>query len=143
MTATEEFIRHIEASCGRKINRRAFDVQPSGNRLLVVLDKVPERYGLLHIPENADSRSGGGAGWVIAVGPTVGQQVPYPGGPPIQKPEDLLGCHVIFGGYIGKPLKFSFFDRQQDAVCIMMADRDIWAVDLNPEAAARETQDSE
>lgn len=136
------FRAEIERLSNQRIHPRAFDLEPLGNRLLVVLDPAPATYKGIVIPEGVRKTENMGGGWVIAVGPDVGMvAVPYPGGPKLNEPNDLLGCHVIFGSYVGKTIRFQFLDRSLGGTVVLMTDRDLWAIDSNVEEAARELRE--
>lgn len=113
---------------GLDINPTAFDLYPQGRRILVVLDPVPEKAGLIDLPEEYRSREKMGAGTVMAVGPEVGQPAPFPGGPHCT-PSHLLYQHVVFGMHSGNILRLDIMDRDYYSGIIIMTDRDIWAVD--------------
>lgn len=125
--------------CGQHVNPRAFEIEPQGNRIIVVPDPVPKKVGLIELPEDVADKEVMGQGWVLSAGPLVGIQVPYPGGP-ICPPSELVGRHVFFGAYIGKVLRFSIFDGVYKGRVLAMTDRDIWCVDNNPDPRAAERQ---
>jgi hypothetical protein len=129
----------LEARCGQRINPRAFDFEPQGNRLLVIVDPVPERVGQIELPDSVKSLETMGQGWIVAAGPMAGTDVPYPGGP-ICTPDMLVGRHIVFGAYAGKVLRFSLFDREYKSRIVVMTDRDVWCVDWSPDPQAAEQQ---
>jgi hypothetical protein len=116
---------------GREVHPDAFRFEPQGTRLLVVLDEVPEDYRGIKLPTEYTDRERMGAGTIMAAGPLAGDlSCPYPGGP-IASPEELLYLHVLFGQYAGKPLRLDFIrDKEYEAGIIVLADRDVWAVEV-------------
>lgn len=119
-----------DALGGRYPHPDIFTLEPQGNRIHVILDPVPEQIGLIKLPQEYVNNERMGAGVVAAVGPEVGQAIPYPGGPVMANPGELLYAHVIFGAHVGKPLRLEFLrDHEFNSGAVVMADRDVWAVE--------------
>ena len=89
-----------------KIHPDAFRTIPQGDRILVVVDPVPERWGLIYIPDETVSREQMGIATVIGAGHSVGKGTPYPGGVICDEPGDLLYKTIITAQYIGIPIRF-------------------------------------
>jgi co-chaperonin GroES (HSP10) len=124
----------LEANCGQRIHPKAFEIHPQGNRLVVVVDIVPETLGGIHLPDTVRDSEQMGQGWILSVGPTAFQgNIPHPGSPRADNPSDLVGCHIYFGTYIGKPLRLTLNDNEYKAGLLLMTDRDILAIDTLPE----------
>lgn len=119
---------------GRELSPEVWEYQITGHRVLIVPEAVSERTrGLLYKPRSAVEREqlAQGAGWVIAVGPLVGQPgAGYPGGVLCGNPQDLLGCHVVWSRYTGVNLKTSEEDTEfgGNYSLLVMTDRDLLAV---------------
>lgn len=126
----------LEALCGQRIHPKAFEIAPQGHRLIVVPDEVPDMLGSLHLPDSVKDTEQMGQGWVLSVGPLVAMPpVAHPGSPALLAdagPADLVGLHIYFGLHVGRPLRLTLNDRDYQAGIMMMTDRDILAVDLNP-----------
>jgi hypothetical protein len=129
----------FETRCGQRVNPRAFEIEPQGNRMLVVVDPVPDRIGQIELPDSVKAVEAMGQGWVLSAGPMAGIDIPYPGGP-ICTPDMLVGRHIFFGAYLGKVLRFSLFDREYQGRVHVLTDRDVWCVDWNPDPRAAEQQ---
>jgi co-chaperonin GroES (HSP10) len=122
---------------GRDLPEEVWSQHLTGHRLLVVPEPVSERTagGVLFKPRSTVKRQEleMGAGWVIAVGPLVGQPgAPHPGGLMCLRPEDALGAHVLYKQYSGTNLKVSEEDTEFEGNLIVLTDRDClaWTPDL-------------
>lgn len=123
-----------EAKSGQPIIPRAFEWAPQGSRILVVVDLVPEKIGMIHLSEDQQDMQQMGTGYIISCGPTAGllpnNQI---GQIAVSTPELLLGRHVMFGFHSGKAVRFSVFDSDYDSKLLLLAPLDIWMLDQNPE----------
>ena len=121
-----------ERLADQKIIPRAFDWEPQGSRLLVVVDKVPEKIGQILLTEAQRDMEQMGTGWIIGVGPLAGlTQATALGNVQVDDPLELLGRHVMFGFHTGKAIRFSVFDNDYDSQCLLLAPLDIWMIDFN------------
>ena len=137
MAITAGYILEIpeaESRSGQAIVPRAFEWMPQGSRLLVVVDPVPEKIGMIHLSEEQQDMQQMGTGYIIAVGPMAGlmpnNQI---GQVECQAPEDLLGKHIMFGFHAGKAVRFSVFDSDYDSKLLLLSPLDIWMIDINPD----------
>ena len=119
----------MEQQLSRKVNPKAYNIYPQGRRIIVVLDPIPDRVGHIALPEEYRSREKMGAGIVMAVGPEVGQPAPFPGAPILEKPQDLLYAHAVFGMHAGNVLRLDMMDNAYHSGIIVMTDRDIWGIE--------------
>lgn len=122
----------LDLILGRKLPDEVWEQQLTGHRLLVVPEPVSERVagGLLWKPRSVQQREKleMGAGYVIAVGPCVGQPgAPHPVGVLCVQPTDMLGTHVLFKQYSGTNLRISDEDTEFEGNLIVLTDRDILA----------------
>lgn len=120
----------LAALLGRELPPEVWDQQLTGHRLLVVPEPVSERIagGLLWKPRSVQKRQEleMGAGWVLSVGPCVGQPgAPHPVGLLCTQPADLLGAHVVFKQYSGTNLRISEEDTEFEGNLICLTDRDV------------------
>jgi len=123
----------FEETSGLPLNEKILQLSPQGNRIIVMVNPPPDEFGGLVLPDEWKSGEKSGSGWVVAVGPTVGLNVPHPNGPLTDMaPWLLLYKQVIFGSYAGKIIRVDFYDRQTKSPFIMLTDRDIWAIDYTP-----------
>lgn len=111
--------------------------QPLGDKLIVVLEEVPEQTkGGIVRPEVTRIAERGGSGWIIAVGHLVGQ------GPPAScgylswatgatDPTTYLGLKVMFTKYT--PVTIRAFDRDDDfnSRFVCMRELDLHTIQLN------------
>ena len=127
--ATDEGLAKILPE-GRQLHPDALTYAPTGHRVLILLDEVPDEYRGIKIPDEYKDHEKMGAGRVIGVGPLVGNgQCRFPGGP-LCTPEQLLYRHVIFGQYAGKPIRLDFVrDDKYMSQIIIMTEMDVWQVD--------------
>ena len=128
-----------ETVCGRKLPTELFNLGELWWRRIIVIREPPEvKHGsiILVRPEKHPKSTG----WVIAVGPDVGQPTfdsnrgasPY-------LPEELILRRVLFGRYAGMPIPVQVesgepdFDELKDFAsdettpALMMTDMDIYA----------------
>lgn len=115
---------------GRDLPEEVWAQQLTGHRLLVVPEPVSERVagGLLWKPRSVQKRQEleMGAGWVLSVGPCVGQPgAPHPVGVLCTAPTDLLGAHVLFKQYSGTNLRISDEDTEFEGNLLILTDRDV------------------
>jgi hypothetical protein len=123
-----------EEKSGQPIIPRAFEWAPQGGRILVVVDKVPEKIGLIDLTEEAQDMQQMGTGYILSCGPDAGLQLNQQiGQVACDSPEELLGRHVMFGFHSGKAVRFSVFDSDYDSKLLLLAPLDIWMIDQNPE----------
>lgn len=116
----------------RDLPAEVWEQQLTGHRVLVVPEPVSEQMagGLLYKPRSVQKRQEleMGAGWVIAVGPCVGQPgAPHPVGVLCTEPAALLGAHVLFKQYSGTNLRISDEDTEFEGNLIVLTDRDLLA----------------
>jgi co-chaperonin GroES (HSP10) len=127
-------IAELEKRIGRSLPPELWTRHLTGHRILVVPEPVSERTrGLLYKPRSAIEREQleMGAGWVVAVGPLVGQEgAPHPVGVLCSHPTSLLGRHVLFRQYSGVNLKTSQEDTEFGGpyALIVLTDRDVLSV---------------
>lgn len=130
-------VRELIESTGQNVHPEIYSTLPTGNLIYVVPEKAPETHGLIKLPAGTTDRPG--MGYIIAAGPQAGDIV-YTGNPvaPVgiiaDKPQDLLGLHVVFGASVGMPLRMDITDREFMAAVLIMTSKDIRAVDSNPES---------
>lgn len=135
--------RLAEVLGGRTVHPDAYLLHPQGARIHVVLDELPEKYGELFIPEVVQGNERPGAGTIMAAGTGAWRGVEhYPGVPEFGvdngtslfgPSEDLLYKHIIFGQYVGKPLRLDYTrDDNWKSAVLVMTTRDIWAIDTGP-----------
>lgn len=127
----------FEPILGRELDPRVYQLDLLGHRLLIARDTAEELHkGLIAIPPAVAEREQWetGAGWVVAVGPFVGQGgSPHPVGLVCGHPKDVLGKHVFFFAHAGKVFKTDRSEGEFTAGLVILTDRDIQAVDKNPE----------
>ena len=125
-----------EELAGQSIHPDVFDMRPTGNLVFVVLEVVPSKAGMLHIPDTV-GKAPSGVGYIIAVGPYAGHLMyaQHGGvaavGPICDNPKDLIGVHAIFSRTAGVPLQLTLLEEQFTGHVLMMPSRDIQSVDLN------------
>lgn len=117
---------------GQLIDEDYFTHWPFGHYLNVVVDLAPAKYGDIILPDGGRERIS--AGYVIAVGPLVGTGSPYPGGPSLNQPADLLGRRVVFGLSQGSVLRADLTERGGEV--LMLTDMMLRNWDENPEPVA-------
>lgn len=124
-----------EEKSGQPIIPRAFEWAPQGARMLVVVDLVPEKIGLIALTEEQQDMQQMGTGYIISVGPQAGILMNTQIGQVMvtTTPEALLGQHVMFGMHSGKSVRFSVFDSDYDSKLLLLAPLDVWMLDQNPE----------
>lgn len=123
-----------EERSGQPIIPRAFEWAPQGGRILVVVDLVPEKIGMIHLSEDQQDMQQMGTGYIISCGPQAGLQINNQIGQVMcDSPEELLGRHVMFGFHAGKAVRFSVFDSDYDSKLLLLAPLDVWMIDQNPE----------
>lgn len=117
---------------GRELPEEVYRQQITGRRILVAPQPVDEKWGLLYKPRGAIEREKlqMGAGWVIAVGPLVGN----PGAPHVagsvlcSEPEDLLGHRVLYKAYTGVALQLDPDEDEWQGSLVVMTDCDVLAI---------------
>jgi hypothetical protein len=126
----------MEELTGQKIHPAYYKIEPQGCRLLVVIEEVPEKTGLLHLPSQGHEKMG--VGYVMGVGPFCGTTLPHGGPSPVgMVTEDglslanLLYAHVIIGQIRGMPITVSF-NRDYPAQVVVIDEREIKCVDFDP-----------
>lgn len=122
----------LETLLGRTLPSEVWDQQLTGHRLLVVPEPVSDRVagGLLWKPRSVQKRQEleMGAGYVISVGPFVGQPgAQHPVGLQCVEPAHALGIHVIFKQYSGTSLRISEEEAEFEGSLLVLTDRDILA----------------
>lgn len=110
-----------------EVHPDAFRVVPTGHRLLVVLDPVPETFKGVVLPEAYRASEQTGIGTIMGVGDAAfSGAAPYPGGPLLPDP---LYRTVIMGQHTGTPIRLDFVrDASYWGAVIIMTDRDVWAL---------------
>lgn len=122
----------LHEKLGRELPSEVYEQILTGRRILVAPQPVDEKWGLLWKPRSATEREKlqMGAGWVLAVGPLVGT----PGAPHVagsvlcDKPEDLLGCRVLFKAYTGVALQLEKEEDEWGGSLVVMTDCDVLAI---------------
>ena len=123
-----------ELITGQSIQPRVFDWVPSGGRLLICKDTIPEKIGSIVIPVETHTMTSAGTGWIIACGPEAGLNHLMPIGNLIAEdndPANLLGLHVAFSFAAGKSMRFSLYDSEYDSQVGIYAPSDVFMVDYN------------
>lgn len=119
----------------REIPEAVYGLHMQGHRMLVALDPADEMYrGVLLKPKRAVEREQTemGSGWVVAVGPVVGQPgAPHPVGLMCDAPEDALGLHVYFQMWTGKVFRTDEDDEEFSGTMslVVLTDKDIQSCD--------------
>ena len=130
----------MEQVTGLKIHPAYYQIEPQGCRLLVVVENVPEKFGLIEVPQGGHEVMG--CGHVMGVGPFAGvsrPQGPMPVGMVAGQLEEitdshqdfLLYAHVIIGKIIGMPITVSL-NPAYNAKVVIIDEKDVKAVDFNP-----------
>jgi len=121
-----------EEATQQKLHPRVADWVPQGQRILVVVDKTPEKIGNIILTDQQRSLERSGAGVIIAVGPTAGLVEPpgHAGTIRCSHPTDLIGAHIAFSYSAGKTLRFSRLVGDYDSEIIILTPLDVWAVDM-------------
>ena len=126
----------IEKALKRTLDPDIFSLCLTGRRVLVGLDKAEDMAsGLIHKPRTVvdKEQSEMGSGWIIAVGPQVGEPDSMPpGGLMCSSPEEALGLHIYFQMWAGKTFRTDDADGEwagKDSL-VIMTDRDVMAWDL-------------
>lgn len=120
---------------GKDFSEEVWRQQMTGHRMLVCPEPASRTYkGSIFLPSSAVERQKleMGAGWIIAVGPMAGAQngiLPHPGGLMAEKPEDLLGLHILYRSHQGINIKTSDDDSEFMGDLIVLTDRDALAWD--------------
>ena len=125
-----------EKLTGQKLNPRSFDWAPQGARIVVIVDRVPDKAGSIAIPESVLADAPSGTGFVVAVGPLLGPDLTAPGTVgmvSVDEPRDLLGKHVSFGYARGIVLRRSILDGEYSAQTLILAPLDILEIDYHPD----------
>lgn len=119
-----------EALAKHSITKSAFDWYPQGARMLVLKERVKEKVGSIFISENAQGLQQVGVGWIIGVGPRVGQPMPPGtiGGVECDEPEDMLGQRIVMGMVAGKVVRFTQLDTDYESDFIVLAPIDPWLI---------------
>lgn len=119
---------------GRTLSDEVWSYAMTGHRVLIVPEPVSERHkGLLYKPRSAVDREEleMGAGYVISVGPCVGQPgAPHPVGVLCEHPSELLGRRVLYRQHSGTIIKTTEEDTEFGGqfALIVLTDRDLLAV---------------
>ena len=116
-----------------------FKYPPTGNRLMVVLDPVPKRFGLIWLSEETQGREVMGIGTIVGAGARAGLDIPYPGGP-IGEPDMFLYRTILIGQNVGTPLRLKDA-AHGDSYCgevVVMGDRDVLNVEELDDAPGSE-----
>jgi hypothetical protein len=134
----------MERVTGLKIHPAFFDIEPQGCRLLVVVENVPEKFGMIEVPQGGNEQMG--CGYVMGVGPFAG--VTTPKGPmpagmvakyaktvegklvEVHDTKFLLYAHVIIGRSVGMPIIVSL-NPGYNAQVVIIDEKDVKAVDYN------------
>lgn len=122
----------LHEKLGRELTPDAYTGVWTGSRVLVAPTPVTHTAagGLLWKPQSVIERQqmAMGSGWVVAVGPTVGQPgALHPGGVLCDHPTDLLGHLVIYAAYSGTAINTCAEDQEFGGAnsLLVMTDRDI------------------
>lgn len=124
----------MEQICGRSLPADLFTFRPWGHRLVVArvapVGRIPVTrddgtHVELVIPDQA--RRIPAVGWVVSVGPQVGEPradfmgvCPYAG-------NELLGRKVLFGMYAGSEILVGDeFENQYESLYTLLSDGDVW-----------------
>jgi co-chaperonin GroES (HSP10) len=90
----------VEAKVGLKIPDSVLNRRPTGDLVVVVVAPAEERTeGGIYKPESTRRAEEGGAGYIISIGPDVGERLAEAAGT-----SDLLGLPVVWGRYAGEGL---------------------------------------
>lgn len=106
----------------------------TGHRMLVVPEPVSDRThsGLLWKPNSEIERQKlmTGAGWVISVGPLVGngRDTGHPVGVICSHPKNMLGARITFRAYTGTPMKISRETEEFMGELQTLTDRDVQTI---------------
>ena len=134
----ESFIANqekLEGIIGRELDEIYFKCSPCGSKLHVVVEKVPEKYGLIETTETyrESAQRAMGVGYIMAAGPLAGKEQPGPvQGVLCNEPADLLYLHVIFGGNVGVPIRISVRHSEFDAEVLAVDCKNILSVIDDP-----------
>ena len=135
-----------ELVTGQTIHPGIFDMFPTGNLIHVVVEKNPEEYGAIKLPDTIHKEPAG-VGYVIAAGPYAGNQMyAQMGGVSAigvicESPSDLLGLHCMFGQHVGVPIRLSMLERKYNGQVFIMTSRDLMLIDTNPKSLVQRVQD--
>lgn len=113
-----------------EVHPDAFKVQPTGNRLLVVVDPVPSQYGKIYLPESHMQSEQMGIATVMGAGDSAGLGTPYPGSAvPTGGVEQWLYRTIVTAQHVGIPIRLDFIrDASYVGSVLMIADRDVLGV---------------
>ena len=120
----------------RNLDPRVYEVSLTGHRILVAKDRAEEMYkGLIAKPMRSrkDEENQSGSGWVISVGPLVGDgNSPHPTGLICDHPSAMLGKHVYFQMYTGKVFRTDESDDEFESKdsLVILTDRDVQGFDV-------------
>ncbi len=139
-----------EEITGLKIAPEIFQMVPTGNLILVVVEPQPRSYGMIEIPDSV-YKAPVGCGYIIGVGPYAGDEnfalraTVGAIGIISQLPSDLLGAHVLFGQHTGVPIRTNMLEKKYEiedggGQVLIMTSRDIQVIDLNPEPLVKRVQ---
>lgn len=116
------------------LDPRVYDLALCGSRILLVREESEKEYGNILIPDSVRVKNPPGAGYVVAVGNTVGQGTsPHPHGISLDHPSDLLYHRIVFGMYSGSEFITNAAEGGWQTHYWIMTDRDVWMVDWNSE----------
>ena len=125
----------LESIIGRLLDEVYFKCHPCGSKLHVVVEKVPEKYGMIATTEQyqQSAQRSMGVGYIMAAGPLAGKEQPGPvQGVLCNEPADLLYLHVIFGGNVGVPIRISVQHSEFDAEVLAVDCKNILSVINDP-----------
>lgn len=125
----------LEKIVGRELDPFYFKCYPCGSKLHIVVEKVPEKYGMISTTEQyrESAQRAMGVGYVMSAGPLAGKQQPGPiQGVLCDNPEDLLCQHVIFGGNVGIPIRISVRHSEFDAEVLAVDCKNVLSVIDDP-----------
>lgn len=109
---------------GRLVHPGAYQLEPQGARLFVVLDRSPDRLGSIIVPETLQSKQVG-AGLVLAGGPLLGHQANDPLAT-LHTAEALVCQHIYFSAIAGKGVTLPYLGLGQEyETLVVLTGRDI------------------
>lgn len=128
----EPLRKTLHLKLGRELPEEVYAQSITGRRLLVAPQPVDEKWGLLWKPRSTTEREKleMGTGWVIAVGPLVGNAgAPHVAGSVLcDLPEDLLGHKILYKKYTGVSLQMAADEDEWGGSLVVMTDCDVLAI---------------
>lgn len=128
----ETLRKTLHEKLGRELPPEVYAQNITGRRILVAPQPVDEKWGLLWKPRSTTEREKleMGTGWVIAVGPLVGNAgAPHVAGSVLcDEPEDLLGHKILFKKYTGVALQMAADEDEWGGSLTCMTDCDVLAI---------------